>query len=139
MRSSTSEPSDTNLGEARRWLGQASDDLRGADRIAGDSEVPARIACFLAHLAAEKALKACLISAEVPFRKIHDLLDIRGHLPASSQSEFADADLRELNPWSIDGRYPGDIDEATRDEARQCVAAAGRVVAAATAVIGAAA
>ena len=98
--------------------------------------MPARIACFLAHLAGEKALKACLISVEVPFRKIHDLLDIRGHLPAPTQTAFADADLPTLNLWSIDGRYPADVDEATRAEAHECVAAAKRILAAAAGVVG---
>ena len=46
---------------------------------------------------------------------------------------FADADLRMLNPWSIDGRYPADVDDATVAEARECIAAAERILDTATA------
>lgn len=48
---------DNNEGEARRRLAQANEDLRAARRIAEDADLADRLACFLAHLAAEKALK----------------------------------------------------------------------------------
>ncbi|HEX2038615.1 MAG TPA: HEPN domain-containing protein [Acidimicrobiales bacterium] len=54
---------DDNAAEARRWLGQAVEDLTAARRIAEDPELAARLACFLAHLAAEKVLKAFLIDS----------------------------------------------------------------------------
>ena len=76
---------DTNGAEARRWLGQASEDLVAARRIAEDPELAARLACFLAHLAAEKALKALLIDNGVAFRKIHDLVELHLLLPSSSR------------------------------------------------------
>ena len=58
---------ETNAAEALRWLDQADEELLAARRLAGEADLPARIACFLAHLAAEKALKAYLISRSVPF------------------------------------------------------------------------
>ncbi|MGH8907308.1 MAG: HEPN domain-containing protein [Egibacteraceae bacterium] len=87
-----------DAGRARRWLGEAAEDLEAARRIAADEELPARLACFLAHLAAEKTLKASLIDLDVPFRKTHDLIEL-------FRMEFSEADLKRLNPWAIDGRY----------------------------------
>lgn len=71
-----SRPTDSNLDEARRWLAQASEDLATADRLSEDPESPGRIVCFLTHLAAEKAMKAWLISLGIPFRRVHDLAEL---------------------------------------------------------------
>lgn len=120
---------DTNAAEARRWLGQAAEDLEVARRIAEDPELAARLACFLAHLAAEKALKALLIDSEVPFRKIHDLLDLRLLLPADRQAAFDPDVLAVLNGWVIDGRYADDHIDATQETARHLVDAASTVLA----------
>lgn len=123
-----SEPPDTNLEEARRWLAQASEDLSTAERLNSDQESPARIVCFLAHLAAEKSMKAWLISLGIPFRKVHDLAELLALLPADAARQLAVSDLQTLNPWSILGRYPDDVSEATRQEALACVAAAQRIL-----------
>lgn len=117
-----------NLDEARRWLAQASEDLSTAERLSNDPESPARIACFLAHLSAEKSMKAWLIASEIPFRKVHDLAELLALLPADAASRLDVADLQTLNPWSILGRYPDDVSEATATEASACVAAAQRVL-----------
>ncbi len=117
---------ETNAAEAQRWLGQADEELRTANRIASDAELPARIACFLAHLAVEKSLKACLINLGMAFTKVHDLGDLRALLP-TGVVDIADEDLELLNPWAIEGRYPGDVMDATRQEAQACVQAAQRV------------
>ena len=120
---------DTNAAEARRWLGQAAEDLEAARRIAGDPELAARLACFLAHLAAEKALKALLIDSGIPFRKIHDLLDLRLLLPVHRQAEFDPDLLADLNGWVIDGRYADDHADATEATARRLVEDASTVLA----------
>lgn len=119
---------DTNAAEARRWLGQAAEDLEAARRIAEDPELAARLACFLAHLAAEKALKALLIDSEVPFRKIHDLLDLRVLLPVDRQRAFDPDALAALNGWVIDGRYADDHVDVTRETARELVQSAKTVL-----------
>lgn len=117
-----------NLDEARRWLAQASEDLSTAERLSNDPESPARIACFLAHLSAEKSMKAWLIASGVPFRKVHDLAELLALLPADAARRLEIGDLQTLNPWSILGRYPDDVIEATAKEASACVAAAQRVL-----------
>lgn len=132
-----SGPTDPNLDEARGWLAQASEDLATADRLSKDPESPTRIVCFLAHLAAEKAMKAWLISLGIPFRRVHDLAELLALLPADAAQQLDIADLQILNPWSILGRYPDDVSEATEEEARQCVTSAQRVLEAAATTIGA--
>ena len=117
-----------NLDEARRWLAQASEDLSTAERLSNDPESPARIACFLAHLSAEKSMKAWLIASGIPFRKVHDLAELLALLPADATHRLDTADLQTLNPWSVLGRYPDDVSEATDEEALACVAAAQRVL-----------
>lgn len=44
------------------------------------------------------------------------------------RTEVSAADLDLLNVWVMEGRYPADLDEATRPEATDCHAAAGRIV-----------
>lgn len=99
--------------------------------MADDPVLAPRIACFLSHLAGEKSLKACLIALGRPLRKVHDLLELRNQLPADHASRFDPGDLAILNTWLVEGRYPADLDEATPDEAAECVAAAARVLASA--------
>lgn len=119
---------DDNAAEARRWLGQAAEDLAAARRIAEDPELVPRLACFLAHLAAEKALKALLIDSGVPFRKIHDLLELQIQLPPDRQASFDPDVLADLNGWVLDGRYAEDHADATKATARRLVDAADAVL-----------
>jgi HEPN domain-containing protein len=60
------------LAEVGRWLRYARDDLRAAELLAGQGDVP-RAACFHAQQAAEKAIKGSLIFLQTGFRKTHDL------------------------------------------------------------------
>jgi len=99
-----SEPPEA-FGEAFRWLGEATEELDTARHIQSNPELPARMPCFLAHLAAEKALKALLISAYTPFPKTHDLVRLYSLVPEDQRPSLEVTDLAELNPWAIDGRY----------------------------------
>jgi len=83
-----SGPPDPNLDEARRWMAHASEDWATAKELSRDRDAPPRIACFLAHLAAEKAIKAWLISLDTPFRKVHDLAELRAMLPAAAADQL---------------------------------------------------
>ncbi|MGH9023976.1 MAG: HEPN domain-containing protein [Acidimicrobiia bacterium] len=94
-------------------------------------DVPARIACFLAHLAAEKALKALLIDVGVAFPRIHNLLRLAALLPDPLQEMFDPGDLAQLNPWVIEGRYPDDAIDASADVANILVELAAKVLASA--------
>lgn len=77
---------DTNQDEARRWLGQAVEDLAAAHVLLGD-EIPVVLA-----------------------------------------SDLDEDDLVLLEPWVIDGRYPGNAPDVAPEQANRCVAAAERTV-----------
>jgi HEPN domain-containing protein len=111
---------DNNYEEARRWLSNTGDDLRTMRVVAGDPELPGRMACFLAHLVVEKCLKAVLIDAGVPFTKTHDLEALHNACLQAGRLEAIDRDLlASLDPWAIDGRYADDLVEADRSTATQ--------------------
>lgn len=122
---------DNNHDEARRLLANVEDDLRSVRHMVGDAEVVGRIGCFLAHLTVEKALKAALVDASVPFKKTHNLLHLYGLCTEASRLPGLDtAELAALNPWAIDGRYTDDLRDATRAEALRFAALAEAIVAA---------
>lgn len=92
--------------EARLWLEQAVEDLTAARRLADDPEMPPRLTAFLAHLAAEKALKGALIARGIAVRKIHDLIELQSTLIPADAEFVASEDIDVLVPWNIAGRYP---------------------------------
>ncbi len=130
-----SEPSPDEIAEARRWLAEADEELVVVDVLLANDRVPVRAACFHAHLAAEKALKALVIFRAVPVPKAHDLARLLQMLPAADGNRFAKSELADLNPWTVEGRYPADLSEPTDAEVGALGAAAHRVVEAARTVI----
>jgi len=126
-----SEPSPDEVAEARRWLGEAEDKLVVVEVLLADERSPVRAACFHAHLAAEKALKALIIFRAVALPKSHDLarlLQLLQLLPAADAAQLVRGDLVRLSPWTIEGRYPADLTEPSDDEVRSLAAAAKQVV-----------
>ena len=120
---------DNNYEEARRWAGNVEADLRAMQAVDNDEASPRRMVCFMAHLVVEKALKATLIDAEVPFGKTHDLLelhDLCSH--AGRLREIRREELARLNPWAVDGRYADDLAEAERALAQELAAFAVEVM-----------
>ena len=121
---------------AETWLRQAGEDLHVAREILADEASPPRLACFLAHLAAEKATKALLAASGRPVPRIHTLLALAAELPAGLQAPFDRGELEELTPWAIAGRYADELAEADAGMAARLVEAAERVLEAAGDAIG---
>jgi HEPN domain-containing protein len=120
----------TNLSpDVEQWLAFAKADLRAARLLLSDAEVPARIACFHAQQAAEKAIKAVLISEQTSFRKTHDVLVLVGLLPVELVKALDWTDPVVLQQWAVDGRYPGDLPDATPSEAAEVLETASAIVA----------
>lgn len=115
-----------------RWLQEAIEELRAAEVVAAHDELPDRVAGFHAHLASEKALKAVLIRLGVEVPRIHDLVGLHRLLPELEQARFDGSDLEVLNPWTIEGRYPADLPDSDRSMIEESLAAARRVLDAAT-------
>ncbi|MEI2705364.1 MAG: HEPN domain-containing protein [Ilumatobacteraceae bacterium] len=117
---SLSPPDRTDI--ARRWLRWAGEDLALAEHTAADPDVVAHGACVWAHQTAEKALKALLILRDIDPPKLHDLDRLAQRLPEDEGKAFAIIELPELTRWSIEGRYPADLDEATHADAQKAIA-----------------
>ena len=116
------------LPDVSRWILFAEADMRAAQLLSLDSDIPGRIACFHAQQAAEKALKALLVANDISFRKTHDLVVLVGLLPSGPREEIDLLDTDVLQPWAVDGRYPGDLPEASADEAAEALAVATAIV-----------
>ncbi len=107
------------LRELARWVRYARDDLKIAELILEHDQVP-RAACFNAQQCAEKSIKATLVFLQIPFPKTHDLNRLRDLLPEGwTVKEMPD--LSELSVWAVEPRYPGDLIEATRQDAEAAV------------------
>ena len=117
--------------EARTWLAQATEDLTAARHLATNPDMPPRLAAFLAHLAAEKAMQAALIARGVAIRRIHDLVALQASLADDDAAALSSEDVDLLVPWNIAGRYPADLD-AEPELAISAVAASERIVGALT-------
>lgn len=105
------------------WLSYAADDLQAAHTTEG---VVARLRCFHAQQAAEKAIKGLLTSLKIEFPKQHDLNLLNGLLPwrvAASAS-----DLEWLTKWAMHLRYPGDWPSASQKDAERAALLASAVL-----------
>lgn len=108
-----------------RW---ADEDLALAEHTAADPDVVARGACVWAHQAAEKALKALLILRDIDPPKLHDLDRLAQRLPDDEGRAFVRIELPELTRWSIEGRYPADVDEATHADGQKAITIAREIL-----------
>lgn len=93
------------MDKFQHWLNQAKEDLLWA-RVSLKDKI-LRGACFASQQAAEKALKAFLISKGVKVAKIHDLLTLNQEC---SKLEPQFGTLEEacniLSPYYLSTRYP---------------------------------
>ena len=110
--------------EVTRWLRYAREDLRAAEAAAASEAFRPRHACLDAQQAAEKAIKAVLVSRSVPFPKVHDLDALRALIPdpASWAVTSPTLDLAPLTIWAVDARYPGEGPEPTEADATAAIA-----------------
>ncbi len=104
----------------RRWLRYAEDDLRSAEILLKQGGVP-RTSCFHAQQAAEKSIKAIFVFLQVDFPLIHDLNRLRDLLPEGWAVKEDFPDLAGLSEWAVEPRYPGDLREATQEDAQAAV------------------
>ncbi len=114
--------------DALAWVRKAEHDLVAVDAIGAASDPPWDIVVFHAQQAAEKLLKALLVSHGQRPPKIHDLTTLLaicvGYGPALVS--FAD-DFVFLSPLAALSRYPGDESDSAREDAQRCIEIARRV------------
>jgi len=113
---------------AREWLAKADVDVSAAKALLATNAHFDTVA-FHAQQAAEKALKALLVSHQVEFPKTHDikrLLVLCGSVDAALAEALRDA--AGLTPYGVDYRYPGDYPAVSKPMAEGCLATADLVV-----------
>ncbi|MGH2733706.1 MAG: HEPN domain-containing protein [Actinomycetota bacterium] len=111
-----------------RWIRWAREDLVLAECAHADKDAVPRGACAWAQQCAEKTLKAVIVAQGIDPPKTHNLLTLEQLMPDSVKTALVDLDLEELTRWSIQGRYPGDLEEATTADAIQAIADAAAVL-----------
>jgi HEPN domain-containing protein len=109
------------------WVLKAEEDCEVATVLLRKRKRPTPNAvCFHCQQCCEKYLKAFLVKYNVIFPKTHDLLELH-KLCLSVDSTFAliSGLLNQLNPYSVEFRYPGEI--ATLEEAKAAAKAMKKV------------
>lgn len=118
----TVRPKDEDL--VRAWVLRAEHDLLNIENNLAAREIPWDTVGFHAQQCVEKYLKALLISRQIDPPKIHDLTELYALLPDGLLQGINVHSLEELNPYSIEGRYPGVWEPVEQAEALQAVEAA---------------
>ena len=113
--------------DPREWMNRARSDLTQAK-----SQVPGvyfENLCFNAQQAAEKAIKAVMITRNIEFPYVHDLARLLSLL--EDGGEVIPETIRragELTDYATITRYPGEIRPVTEVEYREAIAIAEAVV-----------
>jgi len=109
-------------GSPARWMTHAESDLRLGRIGADDPSVLREQVCFHAQQAAEKALKAVLLSMQIEFPYTHD---IKGLLRIAETSGVlippAIQQATLLTPYAVETRYPGDWMDITESEMQEAL------------------
>jgi HEPN domain-containing protein len=114
-------------GSPADWLRYARSDLELAGIIRPD-EVLFEGLCFHAQQAAEKALKAVLVTMCIPPPKTHN---IRILLDLLSQEIIVPQEIEDsasLTDYAVTSRYPGDFEPVDEDEYKEALRLAETVV-----------
>jgi HEPN domain-containing protein len=122
------EAGDICAQHAERWIRWASEDLVLACGAHAQVDAVPRGACAWAHQCAEKALKAIIVAHDIDPPKTHNLLQLEQLVATQLAGALADIDLEALTRWSIEGRYPEDLEEATEEDAAHAIESASAVL-----------
>lgn len=100
-------PPPDDKADADMFLERAKNDLIIAEMIkeSGDRNNIG----YHSQQAAEKAIKALLITLKIEPPRTHELVALIDRLPERYSTLFDKPALESLAPWAIVGRYPGDI------------------------------
>ncbi|MBN2374092.1 HEPN domain-containing protein [bacterium] len=122
-------PHDLNdLGTPKSWIKRARSNLIRAKQTKME-EVFWEDLCFDAQQAAEKALKAVLVSFGIQFRFVHDLAELLTLLENNKVS--LPEQIREsaiLTEYAVETRYPGTSEPVTEEDFKEALRIAEAVV-----------
>ena len=111
-----------------RWLRMAEQDLHAARLATRDPGFVARIPCYHAQQAAEKAVKAALTALGRRIAWAHDLDALALGLPPAWAVRQTNLPRGVLTQWATETRYPGSLPDPTVGDAGSAVATAQRVL-----------
>jgi HEPN domain-containing protein len=118
----------SNPDDPQSWITKADSDLLNIRNNLAAERVPWDTVCFHAQQAAEKMLKAFLVSLGLTAPRTHDLIVLLAEMVEEEASMAAwEGDCRLLTPYAVMLRYPGACDAVSEGEARQAAAAAQRI------------
>jgi HEPN domain-containing protein len=105
------------------WITKSEQDYQTAVVMARKRKVPVPdVVGFHSQQCIEKYLKALLVLKKLDFPKTHDLLDLLAMLTENEPLlDVLKPELRILNPFSVQFRYPGE--SATAEESQKALAA----------------
>ncbi|MCX5654652.1 MAG: HEPN domain-containing protein [Planctomycetota bacterium] len=110
------------------WVAKAEGDLLNIENNMASREVPWDTVCFHAQQAAEKYLKALLVSRGRIPPKTHDLVALLTEcMDLEPGLEVIEEECHALTAHAIGTRYPADLYEPDEAEARRMHEAARRV------------
>jgi len=118
----------SDLESPEDWLRRAESNLIRAKQPKPE-EVLWEDLCFDAQQAAEKSLRALLLSHKIPFRFVHDiaeLLTVAERNGIILPEEVGAA--AELSDYAKEARYPGPMEPVSEDEYQEGVKVAATVV-----------
>ncbi|MHC4505407.1 MAG: HEPN domain-containing protein [Planctomycetota bacterium] len=113
---------------AREWVVKAEHDLataRQALRIEDDR--PCDTIAYLAQQCAEKYLKALLVSHGTDLPRTHDLTVLATMAREDAGLAINTSDVKVINRYAVEARYPGDWEPVLDDDAAEAVDAALKV------------
>ena len=120
-------PEENSPGSPEDWMRHAHSDLQLA-KISRPPGVMLESLCFHAQQAAEKALKAVLVSLRIPFSKTHSIRMLMDLLPETLILPSEVEEASRLTDYAVISRYPGDTEPVEEVEYQEAVELADMVV-----------
>jgi HEPN domain-containing protein len=118
----------STFGTAQEWLKRARGNLALAKQRK-PKEAFWDDLCFDAQQAAEKSIKAVLVHRKIDFPKTHNIRALLELVdPTGTQISKEIWQAIDLTNYAVETRYPGPAEPVTRNEYRQAVALAQKVV-----------
>jgi HEPN domain-containing protein len=104
-----------------QWMEKAEHDYAAVMGLLAGEELncPYDIICFHAQQYVEKYFKAVGVSLSAAIPRTHDLIELTILLPAILRSTLDLAELAELNPYAVDVRYPGFMENVSMKDANR--------------------
>lgn len=104
--------------QARGWIEKAEHDLRNAQYVITlENDCPFDTICYHCQQSAEKYLKAVLVYHGTDFPRTHDLIVLANLIARKVKLDISVEQIRVLNRYSIEARYPGEWDPIDKQEA----------------------